>query len=243
MKKREGFFTGLVLGTMLGCLIGFVIGESKSSSTESQDITLVELPMQNTVSSTAESYTSLPTKLITQTTTPTLSPTFTNTPLPSLLNIPYTSCGEHIAYSANAEVIKIPIVENDQIIEYASYVRITYKIRNTYTNTPIYGFEVRPSPGYDNPDSYPDTVFNSNSPFQPNEEVILKSEHLFVPDGWNSKEHPNAFWNFPENIRFHPQPYERTIGGYTVTFQIVEKFGSIDRNKEEVRCDGAIKVH
>jgi hypothetical protein len=240
MKK---FFIGLTLGIMFGCLIGYRFGESdKSPANNSQTIELAEPSIQSVASNATQSLTPLPENGATSPPSSTQTSTPTNTPAPSFLSIPYTSCGEHIAYSANAEVIEIPIIENDQIIEYASLVRITYKIKNTYINTPIYGFEVRPSPGYGPTKRYPNTLFNSNAPFQPNDEVILKSEHLFVPEDWKSGEHPTAFWKFPESIPFHPRPYERSIGGYTVNFQIVEKLSVIDDRKEEVRCDGAIRV-
>lgn len=236
------FFSGITLGLILGCGIGFMIGETRiSSPTNNQTTNSTELSTEIIIPTNTEKQPSTPTDMSFATLTPVSLPAFIVTSTPSTLNIPYTQCGDHIAYSASTEIIKIPLIENDIIIENADYVIVTYKIKNTYTNTPIYGFEIRLFPSYDNPDLYPDTLFNSKSPFQPNEEVILKSEHLFVPEDWDSVKHQNVYWKFPEDISFHPRPYERIVGGYVILFQIVEQLGVFADN-EEVECDGAIKI-
>ncbi|MBI5952057.1 MAG: hypothetical protein HY865_10390 [Chloroflexi bacterium] len=237
------FIAGLATGLALGCLafIGLLIflpnPSSKSQSTDAAPLGITQIPhitatnssipiSSPTLTSTA---TYAPTLTPIPTTTNTTAPTFTfaltststptETSLPPILSIPYTACGDHMAYSANAEVKEFPIVENDKIIEYASYVLVTYKIKNTYDLTPIYGFEVHPSPGYDNPDLYPEEspTFNSDPLIQPSEVVTLKSVHLFMPAGWSYQEHPKAFLKLPENL--YPEPYKRIVGGNTVTFK------------------------
>ncbi|MBN8656753.1 MAG: hypothetical protein J0M11_13540 [Anaerolineae bacterium] len=239
MKKAiilpsKNFYTGCILGIIFGCIVGTVIGASGNSSNKAMQnvITATKSKAQATPSNTPELNTPSPT------TTPIFSPTATNTPIPYFLETPLTNCGENLLYNAKAEVIKIPIIENDQIIENASYVKMTYTIRNAYENTPIYGFEIHPSPGYETSERYPNTLFNSNSPFQPNEEAVLTSQHLFLPENWKIEDHPNSFMKFPENMFFRPYP---NIGGHTINFQIIEIPDSLSNNKE-IKCDGAVTI-
>lgn len=243
LPDTKKFFLGLILGVLIGCVLGqcstiFSSTSNTSNFIATEAIASNIMPTVNIepTSTFAPTFTHTPT--ITQTPFSTLKVT----PEPSFLIIPYTVCGDHVAYSAEAETTEIPIIENDKIIEYATYVLVTYRIKNTYVNTPIYGFEIRPSPGYTNPALYPhkSQMFDGDPLIQPNEEVILKSEHLFVPDSWSFDEHTNAYWKFPENLRFHPYPYESAIGGYTVTFQIFELFNF--SKLDELRCDGAMRT-
>jgi len=251
LNDSKKFLTGLFAGLIFGCLIGATIlgGSNKSSLAGNKGAVFTKTSPQTETPIIAytSSFTFTPTifytPTITETPSPSHTPTLTWTPLPPILNIPYTDCGDHMAYSANAESTKIPIVENDKIIDYANYVLVTYKIKNRYTNTPIYGFEVQPSPGYDNPDSYPheSPMFVSDPLIQPNQEVTLRSEHVFAPNGWNREQHPTAFWKFPENIS-PPWRYGDATEGNTITFQIVEKFGILENYKEVVRCNGVIRT-
>lgn len=240
------FLTGLFTGLFFGCVLGFVLGVSNKTDSGSSDANVIFTETPTVAFAPTTTATPITTNNhlsdITETPTPHYKPTITGLPSPAFLTIPYISCGDHVAYSATAETTEISIIEDDKIIEYATYVLITYKVRNTYINTPIYGFEVRPSPGYDNPALYPhkSPMFVSDPLIQPNEEVTLRSEHLFVPDTWNFEEHPNAFWKFPEEPRFHPYPYESAIGGYIVSFQIYEMFNF--SKPEEKRCEGAIRI-
>jgi len=251
LNDTKKFLTGLFAGLIFGCLIGFMLGESSRSPSVmgnrsiefSETSTQTETPTITYTSSFTFTPTVFYTPSMTDTPSSSHTPTLTRTPLDPILNIPYTDCGDHMAYSANAEITKIPIIENDKVIEYANYVLVTYKIKNKYTNTPIYGFEVRPSPGYDNPDLYPheSPMFVSDPLIQPNQEVILRSEHVFAPNGWSREQHPTAFWKFPENIS-PPWRYGDATEGNTITFQIVEKFGILENYKEVVSCNGVIRT-
>lgn len=253
LPDTKKFLVGLILGVIIGCVLGQcsrpfsrnapIVAATDSPNTIAASTLNITSTLTQTIIYTptiTKAFTLTPSPTLIESSTLTLVPNSTSTLLPPLLNIPYTACGDHIAYTANTQVYPVPIIENDVIIAQASWALITYRIRNTYDNTPIYGFKLRLSPGYDNPRLYPDTLFNSNAPFQPNEEVSFKSTHLFYPDGWVPEKHPTAFSQLPEIPV--PEPHGFAAGGYTVEFQIVEVHGAIDNYKEEIQCHGAIRI-
>lgn len=248
LLKRKASLTGLVIGLLFGCIVGCIIGSNLSSSNDSvptiaSSNTPVQKQTEVITNSPKQTSTISQASEITSTSSITLTPTITTTPLPTIVNIPSTTCGDHMAYSANANVTKIPIIENDKIIEHANYILITYKIKNTYVNTPIYGFEVQPSPGYENPDLYPykSPMFTSDPLIQPNEEVILKSEHIFMPKNWDRSKYPSAFLKFPENI-YPPYRYGDAKVGNKITFAIVELLDIFSDNNGRVRCNGIFRI-